>query len=108
VTKGRPIYTGGPIYHRMILGYVILAIACVLGLFLNFRAVNDARHVGKDARQHLCVAINNLNGLITGTLARSRENIPHLSYYRAHPTELRAQLREIDLQIHRFRPRKCV
>lgn len=38
---GRPIYLGGPVWHRIVLGYCILAVGCLGGLYLAYDATQS-------------------------------------------------------------------
>lgn len=55
----------------------------------------------------VCVAVNNLNQVITETLHRSKRSIHNISYYKHHRRELRQQIREINQTLRLFRPRTC-
>lgn len=101
--------------------FVLIAVAMVIGFWRiennasitrGLVADNSALIAGQHAQEHrsqrnICSAVNNLNKAITASLARSRRSLPKLSYYRHHHSELRAQIRSIDRELRRFRPRTC-
>lgn len=61
----------------------------------------------KQTTHEICVALNNVNHVITKNLRRSKSNLTQLAYYRAHPAEAKQQRREIDRTINDFKPRTC-
>jgi hypothetical protein len=46
-TSGRPMLSGGPVVRRFVLGYCILALGVVLGLYLTQRQTSELRAVTK-------------------------------------------------------------
>ena len=85
----------------------LLLVLCVV----SFTILGWSLYVSK-AQEHsttheICVAVNNLNGVITQTLERSKTNLDRLAYYRHHPKERNEQLREINRTESLFRPRTC-
>ena len=80
---------------------VILSLAAV-GVSLRNRSDQQA-----ETNHSICVAVNNINRIITQSLERSKHNIPKLAYYRNHPRELREQVAEVNRSLRDFRPRTC-
>lgn len=87
---------------------VVFAGACIVAAFVLFGlAFYQRTQVVNEANQRICVAVNNINTVITQTLRRSLANVPRLSYYKQHPDELAQQEAEIRREIRRFKPRTC-
>jgi hypothetical protein len=55
----------------------------------------------------VCVAIQNINQVVTKQLLRSKANLPKIAYFRQHPAELQDQLGTINQQLRDFKPREC-
>jgi hypothetical protein len=77
-----------------------------LGVFVYLDAQHKRQDIADQARA-TCVAVNNINVLITKTLQRSLHNLPRLAYFRDHPEDLQVQSEEIRRQIASFTPRTC-
>ena len=101
--------------NRTLLAWVILSMAAlvVAAAFLGY-AVAQSSNAARDRldAQHIaihqsCLAIQNLNRVITASLQRSRRNLPRIQYYQQHPVELARQLAEVDRELRVFRPRTC-
>jgi hypothetical protein len=44
-SKGRPVYTGGPVIRHLKIGYLFLAVGVVLGLWLNYHTQVRHQHL---------------------------------------------------------------
>lgn len=78
----------------------------IAGLVIGF-ALYERKATLDRTDRHICVAIQNINEVVTQQLQRTKENLPKVSYFRSHPDELQRQLRQLNEQLIAFRPRKC-
>jgi len=51
---GRPVYTHGPVIRRFTLGYVILSVGIVLGLFLSYKQTAELHKIADQSRNAAC------------------------------------------------------
>lgn len=94
--------------HRRTLIFTILLSLIIFFAITTAGASLLAREqTQKETNRTVCLAVNNLNRVIDSTLARSKTNLPKLSYYKRHPRELKEQLREVNRNLRLFRPRTC-
>ena len=85
----------------------LLLALCVFAFALIGWSSYQSRSQQRQTTHEICVAVNNLNGVITQSLERSKVNLNRLDYYRRHPKERAQQLREINRTERLFRPRTC-
>jgi len=55
----------------------------------------------------VCLAVQNINTVLTQQLQRSRQNLSKLSYFQEHADELAQQIAAIDFELKAFKPRNC-
>lgn len=91
----------------MLLRNYLLLWLCVVSFTVLGWSLYAAKAQEHSTTHEICVAVNNLNGVITQTLERSKTNLDRLDYYRHHPKERNEQLREINRTESLFRPRTC-
>jgi hypothetical protein len=88
-----------------------LIIGCMVCLAASIALIVFAlwqRKTTLDETNHrICVAIRNIDVVVTAQLERSRHNLPKLAYFREHPSELHDQQNRIEEQLRAFRPRDC-
>jgi hypothetical protein len=94
-------------HRRTLLFTILLSIIIFLALSIAGASLLAREQAQKETSHTICVAVNNLNRVIDTTLTRSKRNIPRLAYYKHHPSELRAQIREVNRTLRLFRPRTC-
>lgn len=94
--------------HRVAL---VVTCICAVLIFVSMGCAGTALFFRTSDQQNtnreICVAVNNLNSVISQTLKRSKKNLDKLSYYRTHPSEREQQRKEIDRTIRDFKPRTC-
>lgn len=86
---------------------VLTGLALCLSAVLILIALYERKATLDHTDRQVCVAVQNINAVLTEQLKRSRANLPLLSYFEAHPEELQRQLRAIDVQLAAFKPRTC-
>jgi len=75
-------------------------------LFASF-AVYYSVEQTHDTANVLCIAQNRQNAYILAAIQRSKRSLPTISYYKAHPDELKAALKNIKQEEHDFRQMDC-
>ena len=101
--------------NHKLLAWVLLSVAALVGSAAFFgyavgqslSSSRDRQEAQRIAIHQSCVAIQNLNRVITESLHRSRANLPKIQYYQHHPGELSRQLLELDRELLLFQPRTC-
>lgn len=94
--------------HRGLAVWVVVtALTLAASLALIGISVRQSVNYQRKTDRIVCRAINRFDGVVVGTLERSRANLPKLAYFQAHPGELAAQLAEIRRQIRLFAPTHC-
>ena len=92
--------------HNRVFTLVVSAVLVLAFLVSGYALLSAGRDQNR-INHSVCVAVNNINHVITQTLQRSKKNLPRLEYYRHHRRELREQLREVNHALKAFRPRTC-
>jgi Skp family chaperone for outer membrane proteins len=88
---------------------LILAVmfALLVSVLLIFFALRERKKTLDRSDHQVCIAIRNLDLVVTRQLQRSKVNLPKLAYFREHPEELAQQQESIEAQLKAFRPREC-
>lgn len=98
---------GGPIYRRMVAGYLVLAVGIVLGLWFNHR---NERRLDSVVTQQCLESRTNRTALRT-IIRRSgdvgRRGSPGYAYYRKHPAEKKIAKRRVDQALRDLPPIDC-
>jgi hypothetical protein len=84
----------------------VAAVLLIAGVMFSLALVARTHDINATDR-HQCALILRLNSVILDTLERSRKGLPSNPYYRRHPRETAAQLRELDRTIRRFKQINC-
>lgn len=84
VNAQRPILTGGPIYHRFVVAYVLLALGCTLGLYKTWnigraaerdrRAIQVLAREGAQAKSGVCALERDLERRVRGEIVFLRDH----------------------------------
>lgn len=83
------------------------AVVLFAALLIAGTAIRHADQSATAKRHDLCVEVQKLKGLVDKTLIRQKKAIPTNEYYKQHPAELAAAMREIDRSIKDFKPTPC-
>lgn len=88
----------------LLLAVLVALLASVLLLVVGLQQ----RKIALDKSSHeICVAIRNIDVIVTQQLQRSKQNLPKLAYFQEHPADLERQIESINRQLTAFRPRTC-
>ncbi len=90
-------------------GLAMLVALCLAGvaLIVRFNSTNLKVERQKAINTAVCSAVVHLDAAITQSLRRSLTDLPKIAYYKAHPTELATQQREVRRSLKTFLPPKA-
>ena len=83
--------------------------ACVTAVILSMALFGAAVYVSTQESRQVCVKVNLVQGEILGAVTRQKRSIESgtVTYYKTHPKEKAAALRDINKELMTFSPLKC-